>query len=267
MQVMSDPRLSIRDRFETDGYAILDTPLIPAEFIRRAGDGMDAIRRGEYDTGRPPQPSPWNPGDDPNLLCKIEMPQMASRAIRDLVSHPAIGQAAAEATGARMVQVWWVQLLYKPSAQPGAPMKTKVGWHQDRAYWGVWTPDSQLLTAWVALSDVTPSSGPMVFVRGSHRWGLLSGGDFFSQDDDLKSRIHIPAGERWEETPAVLPPGGFSLHSDLTLHGSGPNTAGYPRRGFAIHLRTDRSRPVDDKRAGLTAFIDDTQVCPIIYQT
>jgi ectoine hydroxylase-related dioxygenase (phytanoyl-CoA dioxygenase family) len=254
-----------RERYESDGYIILNIPQVPIEVVQRASEGMDAVRRGEYDTGRPPQPSPWNPGDDPNVLCKIEMPQLASRAIFDLVSHPAIGAAAAAATGAQMVQVWWVQLLYKPSLPPGVKAKTSVGWHQDRYYWGQWEPGSELLTAWVALSDVTPESGPMIFVRGSQRWGLLQGSDFFAQDD-IRANFKVPDGGKWEEAAAVLPPGGFSLHHNLTLHGSGPNTSGYARRAFAIHLRTQKSRPVGDQREGLTAFIDNPSACPIIYR-
>lgn len=265
MDVQLQSPVTVRDRYASDGFVIFDTPLVPVDVVHRASEGMDAVRRGEYDTGRPPQPSVWNPGDDPNALCKIEMPQMANRAIFDLVSHPAIGRAAAAATGAQMVQVWWVQLLYKPSLPPGTPSKTSVGWHQDRHYWGVWEEGSELLTAWVALSDVTSASGPMVFVRGSQRWGLMEGSDFFAQQD-IRSSFHLPAGAAWEEVAAVLPPGGFSLHHSLTLHGSGPNTSGYPRRAFAIHLRTEKSRPVGDMRAGLTEFIDDLNACPVIYR-
>ena len=91
--------------YRTNGFYLNDTPLVPAALVQKASAGMDAIRAGIYDTGRPPQPSPWNPGDDPGKLCKIEMPQMANRAILDLVGHPAIGTLAAALTGAAMVQV------------------------------------------------------------------------------------------------------------------------------------------------------------------
>ena len=82
-----------------------------------------------------------------------------------------------------MVQVWWTQLLYKPP-QAAAPTNTTIGWHQDRSYWGAWEEGSELFTAWVALSDVTAESGPMKFVRGSHRWGFLEGSDFYGQDNE-----------------------------------------------------------------------------------
>ena len=101
-------------RYQADGFLVVPDTLLPADLVRRASQGMDALRRGEYDTGHPPCPSAWKPGDDPNRLCKIEQPQFANTAIRELVSHPALGQIAATITGATMVQAWWVQLLYKP---------------------------------------------------------------------------------------------------------------------------------------------------------
>jgi ectoine hydroxylase-related dioxygenase (phytanoyl-CoA dioxygenase family) len=106
----------------------------------------------------------------------------------------------------------------------------------------------------------------MAFVRGSHRWGQGTESDFFGQDlEALRARIEASGDGRWEEAPAILPPGGVSFHHSLTYHGSGPNLSGSPRRSFAIHLRTENSRPRDDQRQGLTEFIDNLDYCPVIY--
>lgn len=252
-----------RSQYEADGFYLQTQSLFSSDLVSRAVAGMDAVRHGEYDRGRTPCPSVWNPGDDVNRLCKIEQPQFANKAIYELLTSPALGQLAAEITGASMVQVWWVQLLYKPSTSP-AP--TNVGWHQDRSYWGVWEEGSELFTAWIALSDVTEESGAMRFVRGSHQWGLLKESDFFAQDlTGQKATIPIPETATWEEVAAVLPPGGVSFHDDYTLHASGQNTSGAPRRSFAVHLRTQNSRPVNNQRIGLSEFIDDPSLCPVIY--
>jgi ectoine hydroxylase-related dioxygenase (phytanoyl-CoA dioxygenase family) len=256
-----------RAKYESDGFYLCQEPIIEPDVIERAIKGMDAVRAGEYETGIPPQPSYWNPGDDPKKLCKIEMSQVCNRSIMELVSRPAIGKLAAEITGAKMIQVWWVQLLYKPPVAPGEATKTRIGWHQDRYYWGIWEDDSELLTAWAALTDVTEDAGPMKFVRGSHKWGFLKRGDFYGQDlDALREEIVRDEGKTWEEVSAILPPGGVSFHSKLTFHGSGPNVSGKPRRSFAIHMRTEKSRPVDNRREGLTRFIDDPNYCPVIYR-
>lgn len=258
---------SEQDCYNADGFYLAQTPVLPAEVVARALDGMEAVRRGEYDRGRPPCPSPWNPGDDPNKLCKIEQPQFASQAIYDLVSHPALGELAAAVTGAKRVQAWWVQLLVKPPSVEGTPSGTNIGWHQDRYYWRIWEEGSELFTAWVALTDVREDCGPMLFLRGSHRWGFRNEGDFFTQDIEAqKQDIHLPEGAQWAEVPAVLPPGGVSFHHNLTFHGSGPNRSGRLRCSFAIHLRTENSRPVDDRREGLSQYIDDLTLCPVLYE-
>src|SRR5579872_5153698 len=129
MRTLSQP--DVRARYEADGFLLMPEPVLVGDLIARAARGMDAIRRGEYDTGRPPCQSPWNPGDDPNRLCKIEQPQFANKAVHALVSHPALGEAAAAITGATMVQAWWVQLLDKPPSTGDPEAKTSIGWHQD----------------------------------------------------------------------------------------------------------------------------------------
>jgi ectoine hydroxylase-related dioxygenase (phytanoyl-CoA dioxygenase family) len=261
-----DAPAQARNRYEADGYYLAREPIFPADLVERAVTGMDAVRAGAYDTGRSPRPSAWNPGDDPNRLCKIEQPQFASFALRELLRYPALGELAASLTGAERVQVWWVQLLVKPSLPPGASVTANVGWHQDRYYWGVWEEGSELFTAWIALSDVREECGPMRFVRGSHRWGLLPANDFFAQDiAGQQGSFAVPPGDSWTEAVATLPPGGVSFHDDYTLHASGPNVSGSPRRSLAVHLRTERSRPVDNARTGLAEFIDDPELCPVIY--
>ena len=252
--------------YQEEGFFVWPEPLIPQDIVERAVAGMDAVRAGDYDTGIPPRPSRWSPGDDPNALCKIEKPHIASRAIMELVTQPALGAKAAEITGASAVQVWWVQLLYKPPSLAGEQPRTNIGWHQDYNYWSGWDEDSELFTAWVALSDVTADTGPMNFVAGSHRWGLSTESDFQSQEyESLRETIRNTHGQEWREVPAILPPGSASFHQKLTFHGSGPNLSSQPRRSFAVHMRTENARPKGGLRQGLTAFIDDPSYCPVIF--
>lgn len=123
------------------------------------------------------------------------------------------------------------------------------------------------MTAWVALCDVMEHSGPMQFIRGSHRWGLLEDCGFF-HDQSLDQQVEAclaaaPATARWEPVDAILPAGGFSLHDNYTLHGSGPNRSNIYRRSLAIHVRTNRSQPKG--HVGLTAFLRDLDVNPVIF--
>lgn len=260
---------SVNEQYLTDGFSIHPEPIIPTDIVEAAIHGMDEVRAGRYDTGTSPQPSHWNPGDDPNTkLGKIEMPQIANHAIMELMKVPALGQLAADVTGAKAVQIWWVQLLYKPTALPAATSGPGIGWHQDRHYWQIWEEGSELFTAWVALSDVTADAGPMSFVRGSHRWGYIKDASDFQNENDqdaLRAEIESATGDGWQEVAALLPPGGVSIHHNLTYHGSIANTSGTPRRSFAIHMRTENSRPRDGVREGLTRFIDRLDYCPVIF--
>lgn len=258
---------SIRNQYLVDGFYMVDDIVLNKCLVNAAVEGMEEICAGRYDRGREPDESVWNPGDDSNKLCKIENPQRANHAVYDLVRHPALGQLAAQMTGAKMVQVWWVQLLIKPAHLSGSKNKTNIGWHQDRHYWSCWEESSELFTAWCALSDVQPDCGPMIFLRESHQWGYLKGrSDFAAQEQNMDSwRQELESqGRMWHEVPNLLPAGGISFHNHLTFHGSKANYSGRPRRSLAIHMRTENSAPLSEPNH-LTSYLNDPDVCPIVY--
>ena len=133
-------RLHIRDmreRYERDGFYIHATSVLLPALLERAERGIDDVRDGIYDTGRPPVERRWNPGDDPHALCKIEQPQRAHHGLYEAICSPLLGELASTLTDAKLVQVWWVQLLYKPSTPDAGAgsAATNVGWHQDQASW------------------------------------------------------------------------------------------------------------------------------------
>lgn len=263
-QILETEASALHARYGRDGFYRHTESVLPLDLVERAARGLEAVRDANYDTGRAPDSRAWNPGDNPNALVKIEQPQIASYALREVLASSRLGELAAAVTGAEMVQVWWVQGLIKPGTGGDSAAATNVGWHQDQFYWEHWQEGSEVFTAWLALSDVRPQDGPMVFVPGSHRWGLLPGGDFFAQDQEaLKQSIAIPEGEQWREELDVLPPGGVSFHHQLLFHGSHQNVSSTPRRSLAIHLRTERSRPVPD--SWVEKYLNDPEICPVIF--
>ncbi len=251
---------SMTAAFERDGF-VMTPRLLPRDLIDRASEHMDAVVAGKYEVAPPPYGNAYGPGDEQKLK-KIDDAHISDRTLHELVSDPAIGQWAAQVTGAKLVQVWATQLLIKPRGD--SPL-SNVGWHQDQEYWRTWW-EGEVFTAWVAVSDVTPDAGPMRFVRASHTWGLLNAGDFFSGNlDALKQQVLERHAGPWEEVPAVLPPGGASLHHRFTVHGSGPNFAALPRKSFAIHLRTENSRPAPGSTHPYTD-VSDPWRSPVIYR-
>jgi len=260
----------IKKSFETDGFYIAREVVDPS-LIQSSSAHMDAVIAGEYETGVPPldltklatpeQLEHLKSNPQSTKICKIDQAHFCDHTLRRLVSDPAIGRLAAAATGARWVQIWATQLLFKP---PGDGGSAGIGWHQDMFYWQtVW--EGEVFTAWLALSDVTPEAGPMRFVRGSHRWGMQEGGDFFNVNlDGLKENLMVENKE-WKEVASVLSPGGVSLHHNLTLHGSGANWSSVPRRSIAIHLRTEKSRPIAEHP--YTRELANPIKCPVIFES
>lgn len=252
--------------FAREGFFIAPS-LIPPDLLARVRTRIDAVYAGDYETGIPPLGSPPKRTQPPTSLVKIDNAHRSDRTILELVSHPAIGHWAAALTSAQFVQVFATQLLIKPPLPEG---QVSVGWHQDQEYWNP-ALEGELFTAWVAISDVTERSGPMRFVRGSQHWGLLNAGDFFSSNlEALKNGIQEKSDRgSWQETAAVLPPGGVSFHHNLTVHGSGPNLSTTPRVSFAIHLRTEKSRLRDGVKWQEVDYLNDFEdlnSCPYCYR-
>jgi hypothetical protein len=254
-----------RSQFEADGFCFAPV-LLEAEAVARMNELCDAIIAGSYATGIEPHAVNWRPGDDPGNLVKIDQPQRSDHRMTELLASSGIGAFAAGVMDASAVQVWAVQLLHKPPAAVGSAQSLNtVGWHQDEDYWHDWW-DGEVFTCWLALSDVTEQAGAMRFVPRSHQWGFLASGNFYETDlSSQRDGIPVPAGETWAEVPAVLAPGEASFHHRRTLHGSGVNTAGWARRGLAVHLRTEKSAPVNLAPPGYTEDLANPDVCPVLF--
>jgi hypothetical protein len=244
-----------RAAYERDGFFLAEQ-IVPAELIARASRALDELAAEETYRKLPP-----------TALRKMDNKHITNAVVRELVGHAAIGRLVAEVTGASMVQAFASQALVKPT---GGADNGNVGWHQDLQYWQGQLR-GELLTAWVAISDVTAGSGPMRFVTASHTWGLLNVGDFFSGDmGAIQARLRSArADARWDEVAAVLKPGAVSLHHNLTVHGSGPNLASWPRKSVAIHLRTEKSSLADGVKFGDVGWLNDFAdevACPVLYR-
>ena len=95
-------------------------------------------------------------------------------------------------------------------------------------------------------------------------WSL---GNFFEDIETSKQHpFEVPTGETWSEVAATMPAGAFSLHHKWTIHGSYPNQAMGPRMSFALHMRTERSTPLNGPGIRYNdAMLRDVNQCPVIY--
>ncbi|MCP4818699.1 MAG: phytanoyl-CoA dioxygenase family protein [Shimia sp.] len=126
--------------------------------------------------------------------------------------------------------------------------KSFVSMHQDLTYWGLGAIDG-LVTAWIALSPATVSSGCMDFVKGSHKNPILPHADTHSDDNLLSRGQEIAVDIASEDQTAIaLQPGQMSLHHGLTIHGSGPSVSDDRRIGFVIrYIKPEIAQQVADK--------------------
>ena len=107
-----------------------------------------------------------------------------------------------------------------------------VSWHQDARYMGL--EPHVGVTAWLALSPSTSTSGCMRMIPGSHRGQVQDHDDTFSAENILTRGQQIAAVEEAKAVEIPLRPGQVSFHSQRVIHSSSPNNSGDRRIGFAI---------------------------------
>ena len=149
----------------------------------------------------------------------------------ELVHHPRILDAVEDAIGPDIL-CWTTNFFIKEAHSPGF-----VSWHQDSTYWGL-DPD-EVITAWVAFTDVTPENGYMQVIPGSHKIDQLPHVDTFHKDNLLSRGQEIAV--EVDKSKAVgldLRAGEMSLHHIKLVHGSEANHTDDRRIGLAI--RTSR---------------------------
>ncbi|WP_152364973.1 phytanoyl-CoA dioxygenase family protein [Microlunatus speluncae] len=212
--------------------------IIPDDVLDAAERGMQRYYAGDLDsTGI--HPAGWAPEVGTGLR-KNDYSSLCVDELAALVRHPMIGATAAALSGAAGIRLWHDQLLYKPSDDGDG--KVNVGWHTDRQYWESCT-STEMLTAWVAFHDVDPEGGSVGFLDRSHTWDV-TGLDFFSQDlAGLEDSIRAQ-GFSFDLRATTMKRGQVSFHHCRTVHGSGANRSGAPRRSLAIHLQPTDNRPL-----------------------
>jgi ectoine hydroxylase-related dioxygenase (phytanoyl-CoA dioxygenase family) len=144
-----------------------------------------------------------------------------------LVHHPAVLDAIEDAIGPDIL-CWTTNFFIKEAHSPGF-----VSWHQDSTYWGL-DPD-EVITAWIAFTDVTEENGYMQVIPGSHKVDQLPHVDTFHKDNLLSRGQEIAVEvDRSKAVGLALQPGEMSLHHIKLVHGSDANRSNDRRIGLAI---------------------------------
>ncbi|HAT09741.1 MAG TPA: phytanoyl-CoA dioxygenase family protein [Planctomycetes bacterium] len=165
----------------------------------------------------------------------------ASPAFARLLQHPRLVAMLRQLAGpdAGELRLWHDQIQYKPPGHGGVNW-----WHQDAPYWPVLAPQDSLLTAWIALDEVSLDNGCMSMVPGSQAWGDTI--DHLHACGERSRDFWRSLGEEFQDRPVHVVPrpvalGGVHFHHALTWHGSHENRSTRPRRAIALHVMTSRT--------------------------
>lgn len=155
----------------------------------------------------------------------------------DIVTNPAILDCVEDLIGPDIV-AWGTQYFCK---LPGDGKV--VSWHQDASYWPL-TP-AHTVTVWLAVDDADRANGCMQVFPGTHMLGHLEF-DMSGADENSVLPQKIKGIERLGSPVCFeLKAGEISLHADMLIHGSEPNTSDRRRCGFTIRYAAAGVRSVD----------------------
>jgi len=153
-------------------------------------------------------------------------PHLYLKWANDLGRHPNILGPVTQILGPDVL-LWYSVIFVKP------PKSTAyVPWHQDSTYWAM--NDEQGLTAWVALSDVTPENGCVQILPGTHKLENIKHTIHNTKDNLLHRGQMIKDLDTTGAKNLNLRAGEMSIHELRTLHASGPNPTDGPRLGIAF---------------------------------
>jgi phytanoyl-CoA hydroxylase len=242
---LSDQQLA---RFQTDGFLIAERIICDAQ-VERTLAAMNRVYTGIYSRDIRPAAvrKPVTPFGTSKSVHWVLNARTVDADLWNLATDQNLGRAAARLLRTPSVSIVEDQLLAKPNH--GAP----VNLHQDYSYWRFST-STNMLTCWLALTDMTAQVGPVELVPGSHRWGLAirpreliqgSSGEYLSGMQDI-----VPQGSSIEFVSAVVPKGGGVFFHGLTFHGSRANNTDDWRRAVSLHwaardCRLDRAKLVN----------------------
>jgi hypothetical protein len=146
--------------------------------------------------------------------------------VYDLLTHPRVVAVVKDLLGEDVV-AWGSHYFCKMPRDGKA-----VPWHQDASYWPL-TP-SKTVTVWLAIDDADTENACMRFIPGSHWFGHLT----YRMTEDADQTVlnqEVENVERYGAPVDVeLKAGEASIHSDLLLHGSGPNKSDRRRCGLTL---------------------------------
>ncbi|GDY23487.1 phytanoyl-CoA dioxygenase [Verrucomicrobiota bacterium] len=232
----------LRHNYERDGVVLLRHFLAPADIADVRAELTRYIRD---DLAALPANAATREADGVTVrnLWRLEQHNPKLRA---LAERPAIRALVAPLLHGEPVLAG-VETFNKP-----ARIGSGVPPHQDNAYFCQTPPD--MLTVWIAIDPVTEANGPVCFLKGSHRQGVLptKPSGVRGNSIGLASPPVVPLADQFR---ALLEPGDASIHHCNTIHHSAPNRTDHPRLGLLFVFRGRHTQTDPVLQAAYTAAV------------
>ena len=163
-----------------------------------------------------------------------------SKAVRDLAYHPDILDGIEALTGSSA----------RPFQTIGFDRGSNQPLHQDAIHFQTF-PREQIIGAWIALEDIHPDSGPLLYVPESAGMPFIDFGtlglpvagvgeqyaDYARYEDFMRNLVAV---NRWEPVPFLAKAGDAFLWGVEMLHGGAPILdPSLTRRSLVVHYYLD----------------------------
>lgn len=258
--------------FHEDGFIILDR-ILADEQVTRAREAVERCFQGEYNCDRRPQEyrhelSRLEEGE--TKIGQIIHGRLLDSDLWDIMTSAHIGQILAALMRTSLVSLTEDQLFKKPPHSPPIAM------HQDYPY-QTFARNSDLTTCWIALTDLTPETSPLEYIRGSHKWPTAPMPSHFSDGSETDyfeaAEPFRKPGEEFDVTQVIVPAGGGAVHFTKTTHGSPENASSEPRLAIAMHHAMESCRADTSKlmwHSSMWEGVEDggavaNEYMPIVY--
>jgi len=214
--------------FQRKGYWISPV-LFRSSEIERIRSAIERIYEGDLDPGTSwPFVEPVGT-DIPGAIKTALFTWTVSSDIRQTICDDRLTHVAKSLLGASTLRIWQDQAIWKPGTATDVGEDGNIGFHQDYAYWQD-SSTTNMISANIALQDVSAENGCLRVLEGSHKQGLIHGlGDFFDTDIQKSRSEYKNRLPQHEEKILEMTAGQVSFHHSLLVHGSGPNRTDTPR--------------------------------------
>ncbi|MCH7789935.1 MAG: phytanoyl-CoA dioxygenase family protein [Acidobacteria bacterium] len=147
-------------------------------------------------------------------------------------------------------------------------------WHQDQGYWPLDNTDT--VTMWMPLVDISDDVGSMTFADGSHLGGDIAAGAI-SDDSHAAISSLLERDDTETTTYGALEAGDATFHAGWTLHSAGPNKSNVERAVMTIIYVADGThitQPTDQQRLDMgwlggarPGDLVDSEMNPLVWST